>query len=387
MKNVITYLYICIMSLLILSYSCTERISNKVRIFGNVLNVPTTKIFLTEAHDWKIFIDSANVKDGKFELFFNQQDQKIFMASLCYYDTAGHIKKLNYKNHILSPDKTKYVIDAFLIGKSDIEINGDILSKEYFTINRYSQNDAFYAAQMFSFGYLNTGNDSIKNNQINTYRQLIEQYPDSYYYLSGITEFKGFYNKAELKYLLQPFSENIKATNNWKSLYKEADQNVSKFVSNYLVYNSHLVKSPIIDSSASLNMLIFWASWCGPCLNEIPELKKIYTKYKNTNLHIVSISLDEDEIKWRNSLQTMGMPWEQLILDKISKDKIQEEISFSSIPFILFTDNKGYEKARFLGYDSSHFKLFSEIIEKNVEKRPSIVTEETTGLSTQQSTQ
>ena len=341
---------------------------NRVRIFGYISNIHTAKIFLTEAHDWKTFIDSASVKDGKFELFFNQHDQAIFMASLCYYDTAGQIKKLNYKNHILSPDKTKYVIDAFLIGKSDIEINGDVLSKDYFKINRYSQNDAFYAAQMLNFGYLSTGKDSIKNSQLNIYRQLIEQYPDSYFYLSGITEFKGFYNKAELKYLLQSFSENIKATKNWKSLYKETDQNVSKFVSNYLIYNSRLGKSPIIDSSASLNMLIFWASWCGPCLNEIPELKKIYTKYKNTNLRFVSISLDEDEIAWRNSLQTTEMPWEQLILDKISKDKIQEELSFSSIPFILFTDNKGYEKARFLGYDSSHFKLFSEIIEKNVGK-------------------
>lgn len=60
-------------------------------------------------------------------------------------------------------------------------------------------------------------------------------------------------------------------------------------------------------------LLDFWASWCGPCINEIPHLKDAYAKYKSEGFEIVSVSVDEDQTAWREAVRDNSLPWAQLI--------------------------------------------------------------------------
>ena len=56
-----------------------------------------------------------------------------------------------------------------------------------------------------------------------------------------------------------------------------------------------------------------WASWCAPCLKEIPFLKEFRESYKDKNIEIVSISLDEDKDAWRKAVENhnlVGNSWE-----------------------------------------------------------------------------
>ena len=57
-------------------------------------------------------------------------------------------------------------------------------------------------------------------------------------------------------------------------------------------------------------MLDFWASWCAPCRIENPRLVKLYEKYKDKDFEIVSISLDSEEHKWKNAVETDKMSWQ-----------------------------------------------------------------------------
>ena len=50
-------------------------------------------------------------------------------------------------------------------------------------------------------------------------------------------------------------------------------------------------------------LLDFWASWCGPCLKAIPQLKKIQNDYSNKGLKIIGISSDGDEQDWCNTVE------------------------------------------------------------------------------------
>jgi peroxiredoxin len=58
-------------------------------------------------------------------------------------------------------------------------------------------------------------------------------------------------------------------------------------------------------------LMIFWASWCGPCRAKHPELNSLYEQYKSRGLEMVGISIDEDRDKWAKAVSTDKLQWPQ----------------------------------------------------------------------------
>lgn len=85
-------------------------------------------------------------------------------------------------------------------------------------------------------------------------------------------------------------------------------------------------------------LLDFWASWCGPCRGEIPNLKKAWDNYHRKGLEIVSITIDRREEDWRKALAEEQMPWTQL---NGRGSKVSEQYNIQGIPHILLIDPKG----------------------------------------------
>lgn len=81
----------------------------------------------------------------------------------------------------------------------------------------------------------------------------------------------------------------------------------------------------------------FWASWCGPCRKEIPNLKTAYTEYSNKGFEILSISIDKDEKAWQKALGQENMQWPNLYDD----DKVSKAFNVKTIPATYLVDSKG----------------------------------------------
>lgn len=82
----------------------------------------------------------------------------------------------------------------------------------------------------------------------------------------------------------------------------------------------------------------FWASWCGPCIKEVPNLKELYEKYHSQGLDIIGISADLDKTAWLETLEELEEPWCNYI--DTDKQAIME-YKVQYIPSIFILNNKG----------------------------------------------
>ena len=61
-----------------------------------------------------------------------------------------------------------------------------------------------------------------------------------------------------------------------------------------------------------LVLIDFWASWCGPCMREMPTVVKAYELYHGKGLEIVGVSLDKDKASWLAAIEQTGQKWPQM---------------------------------------------------------------------------
>jgi len=85
----------------------------------------------------------------------------------------------------------------------------------------------------------------------------------------------------------------------------------------------------------------FWASWCGPCRAENPNVLKAYNAYKGKNFTVLGISLDDKADKWKKAIRDDKMPWTQLSDLKGWKNELAEYYGIQGIPSNLLVDPNG----------------------------------------------
>lgn len=182
--------------------------------------------------------------------------------------------------------------------------------------------------------------------------------PDSY--ISAMVLIQLVMNKAienEAAYeIYNGFSKTIKKTKSAVKIYelvapKEAEEteeaaqdgevNVGDKAPDFSAPNPNDIAVSLNTSLGKLTVLDFWASWCGPCRVDSPNLVKVYNTYKDKGLAIVGISLDQQKESWKKAIDNDKLDWTHVSYLKRWDDPIAAIYGVRSIPQLFLLDENG----------------------------------------------
>lgn len=97
------------------------------------------------------------------------------------------------------------------------------------------------------------------------------------------------------------------------------------------------------DFKGKYTYIDLWATWCGPCIKEIPSLQKLEKQYHDKNIQFVSISFDKekDHQKWLDFVKDKNLKGHQLIASDETNDLISKTYNIKMIPRFIFIDPEG----------------------------------------------
>jgi len=99
---------------------------------------------------------------------------------------------------------------------------------------------------------------------------------------------------------------------------------------------------PLSSLRGKVVLIDFWASWCGPCRAENPNVVKLYQAKKDQGFDIYSVSLDKDKNAWIKAIEKDGLAWPSHVSDLgYWNSSVVKQYGFQGIPFTVLVDREG----------------------------------------------
>ncbi len=97
----------------------------------------------------------------------------------------------------------------------------------------------------------------------------------------------------------------------------------------------------LYDNLGKFTLIDFWASWCGPCIRQLPDLRTAYSNFHDSGFQVFSVSVDNKEDKWKEAIVKHEMPWLHASDVKGWQSELAADYNVTFIPFNLLVDEAG----------------------------------------------
>jgi peroxiredoxin len=321
--------------------------SNHFTINGDIKGWKEPFIYLAWQLGDSTVVDSVAIKNGKFhfsghvgdpvraELLSREQ------TTMFYLENADIVIKGNYDSLpriTVTGSQTQKTNDSLEVSLSGIEAQMEQLYGKFNTDGE-NKDTAKQGALEDMWAKLQKESDSVKDAFITSHPHS----PVSLYQIKDMT-IDGSYSRllalfSSLDGSLQqsPMGKQLKKTLDVMSK-REVGKKAMDFTQNDLqgksVHFEEFRKGKYV-------LIDFWASWCGPCRAENPNVLEAYNRFRDKNFTVLGISLDTDHDKWKEAVLKDGMPWSQLCDLKGSQNEVAVKYGVEGIPFNFLVDPDG----------------------------------------------
>jgi len=133
------------------------------------------------------------------------------------------------------------------------------------------------------------------------------------------------------------------------------------FTLNDMEGNSHTLS----QYRGQVILIDFWATWCPPCVVEIPHFVKLYNKYNEKGFVILGASLDNNEKKLKSFVSNQAMNYPVLV----NAGNVSSKYAIQAIPTAYLIDKQGKIEKKFVGYRPGYEKEIEKILLKLLETK------------------
>ena len=301
-------------------------------ISGDVLGIEDGTIYLAEPTRNGALVDSTEIKAGKFIFKLNDAAAQHFVIR-----TAEEVLTT-----VFTEDGTITVSGN--AANSSIEATGTPANEamiaynaEMTTLNqRYAQAASDEEREAIYGEYNDFIDRTIENNINNIFGVIM------------LIQNKGYeYSAAEMTEKLNSLCECVKGLPVVTAALEKAARKMkteprvegSEFVPVYInieqpdVDGNNVSLQSVVEKKGNKYVLLdFWASWCGPCMGEMPYLRAAYAKYHKKGFEIYGVSFDSKEAAWKAAIKKQEMKWVNVSLLQSFKNAAAEEYVVESIP-------------------------------------------------------
>ncbi len=348
--------------------------ANVVVVNGQIKNLPADKwIFYREqggndamdsvksfAGGFKFKIDVGE-GEGNFYLFsieknYDNPEMRIFIfLDKGIINITGN--EPSFKNAKLSGTPAVDQLNAynnFLSSNEEIKKASDL----------YQQADKYYLARdTANLRIIEKQIDRVDSIRIELQKQWIRSHPlspisaciasDMRFYI-GLDSVETLYNYLKPQALNNYPAKNIKHAIEVNKL-----TGIGKTALDFTQPDTAGKPVSLKDFRGKYVLLDFWASWCGPCREENPNVVAAFNKYKDKNFTILSVSLDQPtgKEKWLNAIHKDGLTWTHVSDLKFWSNAVAKEYDIEGIPANFLLDPNGIIIAKNLRGDDLNNKL------------------------------
>lgn len=281
---------------------------------GVLKNIPDSSVIYISKSNKRI--DSALVFNEKFKLtgkvsnptnvylmIKNSRDYKSFWLenSKIYFEA----EQGNFKQAIITGSKTQQESDVLSERLKVVEREIDELEK--------SVDDSMTKFEMDS---IRKQYKFLETKEIITYQKYVKEYSNSLVSSHILDIYATTWGKEKTKELFDLFSKENKESEYGKEIKRYIELNKEpKIGEQYIDFemaNQNDAIKKLSDIKRKAVLIEFWASWCGPCRQENPNLVKTYNQFKPKGFEIFAVSLDTDRNSWIKAIENDSLNWKHV---------------------------------------------------------------------------